>query len=248
MDRLNNLILSELMQNSRTSIKTIAKKLKTSREVVNYRINKLIKDKIILSFTTEINYKKLGFIAGSIYLNIEKTKQKEFIEYLSNTNYISWAVEFSGIWNFGFSIIGKTNDEIDYKFQQMYNQFKEHIINHRFTIHKNTNYFYEKFFDMTNNIKIKNNNKVKNIKIDTLDKIILKELANYSRIELTKLSKKIKISPPAISKRIKVLEKNEYIIKYNIFVDISKLNFYQYEIFITNYDNEIGRASCRERV
>jgi len=240
MDKIDQLILAELMQNSRASIKVIAKKVKVSREVVNYRINRFVKDKLILNFTTEINYKKLGFLAGSIYLNLSEDKQKEFIEFLSNSDYISWAVELSGTWNFVFSILGTTIDEIDMKFKQMYAQFKESIINHRFTLHKKETYFYEKYFNVNTEIKYRKLKKEKIINIDLIDKQILKELSKNSRIELTTLSKKLNLTPPAISKRIKRLEDNNYILKYYLFIDISKLNLYQYEVFITN-DNKTTR-------
>jgi Lrp/AsnC family leucine-responsive transcriptional regulator len=240
MDRVNNQILLELMKNSRITNKQLSKKIKVSREVIAYRINKLINEKIILNFTTEINYKKLGFIAGSIYLNIKEDKQDEFIEFLFNSNYISWAVELSGIWNFGFSILGKTVEEIDARFNEMYLRFKDEILNHRFTIHKQAKYFYEKYFNERIDLKIKKHKKEEIIKIDNIDKLILKELVKNSRIELTKLSLITKISPQAVSKRIKRLEDNNYISKYYIFIDISKLNIYQYEIFITNNNKTIN--------
>jgi DNA-binding Lrp family transcriptional regulator len=240
MDRIDRLILSELMQNSRMPIKMIAKKIKASREVITYRLNKLVKDKVVLNFTTEINYKKLGFLAGSIYLNLSEERQKEFIEFLSNSDYVSWAVELSGTWNFAFSILGKTTDEIDYKFQQMYNQFKDSIINHRFTLHKREKYFYEKYFDINTDVKSRKLKKEITTSVDSIDKHILKELTKNSRIELTELSKKIKITPPAISKRIKRLEDENYILRYYLFVDVSKLNLYQYEVLVVD-DNKTTR-------
>ncbi len=240
MDRIDKLILAKLMLNSRIPYKLLAKQIKVSREVVNYRINRLIKEGVIINFATEINYKKLGYIAASIYLNMEEEKQNEFIEFLSNSNYISWAVELSGTWNFGFSIIGKDPEDIDNKFQTLYLRFKDQITNHRFTLHKKTRYFYEKYFDTNTDIKIKKIKKEENIIIDDIDKTILKELAKNSRIDLVNLSKKTPITPQAISKRIKKLENSNYIIKYYIFVDVFKLNFYQYEVFITN-DNKLTK-------
>jgi DNA-binding Lrp family transcriptional regulator len=236
MDRLDKSILAELMLNSRIPYKVLAKKLKVSREVVNYRIAKLIKDKIILNFTTEINYRKLGYIAGSIYLNIEETKQDEFTNFLSNSNYISWAVELSGTYNFAFSILGKDPEDVDRKFKDLYNRFKDHIINHRFTIHKKTKYIYEKYFGINTDVKIKKLKKELFLEIDDIDKIILKELSKNSRIDLVSLGKKTKISPQAVSKRIKRLEEANYIIKYYIFVDISKIDLYLYAVLINNED------------
>ena len=124
------------MQNSRIPVTKLAKKLKVSREVAAYRLNRLIKAGIILDFVTEINAEKLGFAGAAVFINVKATQQEEFRKFLAETPFVSWVAELSGVWSFGLSIIGKTNDELDNKFQQIYCHFKDAIIDHRFILHR----------------------------------------------------------------------------------------------------------------
>jgi DNA-binding Lrp family transcriptional regulator len=230
MDKLDSKILLELTKNSRIAFTVLAKKLRTSREVLNYRIDRLKEKKIILNFVTEIDVERLGYVAAAVFINIRIEKEKEFKDFLERCGFVSWVAELSGVWNFGLSIYGGNNNELDEKFNLIYNKFKESINDHRFTLHKNSSFFYEKYFDGKYEFKL---NK-ENYNVDDKDKIILKKLSKNSRISVVDLATNLKLSAPAVIKRIKNLEKSGYILKYSIFVDLSKLNFYQYSVFIRN--------------
>jgi len=232
MDKIDTDLLKILMQNSRIPITQLAKKLKISREVANYRLNKLKKDGVILNFVTEININKLGYVGAAVFINVKATRQKEFKEYLAESPFVSWVAEHSGIWSFGLSIIGKTNEELDEKFLQIYNKFKDDIIDHRFTLHKRSLFFYEKYFGSLPKQQVKR--KFKEYKIDQKDKIILQELSKNSRIDSVSLSSKLGLTAPAITQRIRRLEASRYIENYSIFIDITKLGLFQYSMFIIN--------------
>jgi len=59
MDKKDYLIIKELRENSRVSIKEIAKKTNIRPSTVHQRIQKLIKDEIIEKFTVKLNNKKV---------------------------------------------------------------------------------------------------------------------------------------------------------------------------------------------
>ena len=61
IDLRDRKILHELSKNCRQSSISIAKKIGLRREIVDYRIKKLIEKKIIFDFITEIDETKLGF-------------------------------------------------------------------------------------------------------------------------------------------------------------------------------------------
>lgn len=238
MDKLDNVLLGELMKNSRTPITRLAKRLKVSREVAGYRLKKLIDSKVILKLIAEIDESKLGYIGAAIFINVKATRQKEFKEFLANSPFVSWVAELSGIWNFGFSITAKSNEELDTKFLLIYNVFKNDILNHRFTLHKKSSFFYEKYFNLLPEVSKKLNFAYKT---DYKDIKILEELSKNSRIDIVSLAKKINLTGPAVSQRVKQLEKSGYIKKYSAFLDISKLGLFQYSIFIVNKNIEDQR-------
>ena len=232
MDKIDTNLLRILIENSRISVTLLAKKLKVSREVATYRLNRLKKEGIILDFVTEINIEKLGFVGAAVFVNVKATRQKEFKQFLAETPFVSWVAELSGIWSFGLSIIGKTNEELDDNFLQIYNKFKDAIIDHRFTLHKKTTFLYEKYFGAIP--KPITEKKTKAYKTDKKDKIILQELTKNSRIDSVALSTKVSLTAPAVAQRIKQLKASGHIENYSIFVDVQKLGLFQYSIFVIN--------------
>lgn len=234
MDKTDIKLLRELMKNSRTPLTVLAKKLKASREVLNYRLHKLKQEEVIIDFVTEIDVHKLGFIGAAVFVKVKSSAEKEFEEYLKNSPFVSWVAELSGVWSFGFSIYGRDNSELDKKFAVIYSQFKESILEHRFTLHRQSLFFYENYFGVNLSFSKKKIFPKAEIKVDELDKAILKELSMNSRIDCVKLSQIIGLTPPAVSKRIKRLEKSGIIQKYSLFVNLSQLGLFQYSIFLVN--------------
>lgn len=233
LDKLDHRLLTELMKNSRTPLTALAKRLGASREVITYRLNRLVAEKVILRFVTEINIQKLCYVGAAVFIDVRAGREKEFREYLEKNHFVSWVAELSGIWSFGLSIYGKDNDEIDRKFLDLYQRFKEDIIDHRLTFHKRSHFFYEKYLEE----KITPLPKRKSsppYRIDQIDRKILEVMAANARIDYVELSKTIPLTAPAIAQRIRQLESYGFIEKYSIFVDLTKLDLFQYSIFIVN--------------
>ena len=79
-DTKDTKILAELDRNARQSNNQIGKKVGLSKEVVKYRVDKMIENKIIIRFHTVINYFKLGIVKFKLYLrfvNANKEKLEE---------------------------------------------------------------------------------------------------------------------------------------------------------------------------
>ena len=237
MDKLDKKLLAELALDSRQPYTRLAKTLKTSREVVAYRINKLKKDGVIQGFITDINTQKLGFIGTAVFVNVKAAKNQEFKNFVQKSDFAAWGAELSGIWSFAFSIWGKTLEELDEKFSLVYKEFKDSIIDHRPTPHRRNAFFYEKYLGRQRITKPTGKKRVEH-GIDDKDKLLLKELAQNSRASSVELAEKLGLTPPAASQRIKKLEQAGYINKYTLFIDVSKLGLFQYSIFVSNKNLE----------
>ena len=78
LDLIDKKILNQLDLNSRQSDSEIGKKIRQSKQVVNYRIKKLLENGIITAFYPHINIANLGYSMHKFYLqlrNISKTKR-----------------------------------------------------------------------------------------------------------------------------------------------------------------------------
>jgi len=233
LDTLDKKILAELSKDSRTPILTLARKVLASREVVLYRIRRLEKEKIILGYTTEIDFEKIGLIGAAVFVNVKQEEEEHFYQYLKSCPFVSWVARLSGVWNFGLSVYGRSLKELDRNFQELKNKFILH--NFRFSMHRRNYFFYDKLFSKETRKKISNSF---SYRIDLIDKKILFELTKNSRIQATELSSLVKITAPAVAKRIRSLEKSGYIQKYGLFLDYSRLGKVQYGVFIISNSYE----------
>lgn len=73
--------------------------------------------------------------------------------------------------------------------------------------------------------------------LDELDKNILKQLSENSRTPLTELSRKTKTPFSTIRTRVKNLEKKKIISGYSLLLDVEKLNYHNYKLFVKTKNN-----------
>jgi DNA-binding Lrp family transcriptional regulator len=76
IDLVDRRILYLLSNNCRISDTAIAKTLRTSREVISYRVKQLMAKKLISGFATLMDPKKLGFVVYTIFIKLGKIKDE----------------------------------------------------------------------------------------------------------------------------------------------------------------------------
>jgi DNA-binding Lrp family transcriptional regulator len=232
MDKIDEKILKTLIADSRQSISQIAKVARVSRDVAQYRVQQLKKNGIIRDFITNIDFEKLGYISALFFVSIKAEKEKEFIAYINNLDFVSWAGTHLGMWSLGMAIYGKNTREVEERFQTIFQKYKNWINNHQFTFYKTTEFYTEKYFGESKITTMPK--KYEEHTIDKEDKIILQHLAKNSRMTSVELAQIIKLTPVAISRRIARLEKSGYITGYSIYINVLKLGLYLFIFFIQN--------------
>src|SRR3989344_9070478 len=100
LDVKDRKILYELDVNARQSASEIGKKVGLSKQVVTYRINKLIETGVIQEFYAVYDTSKLGFATYKIFLRLQNAdinKQNEIIEYIKNHENIQFFISCDGM-------------------------------------------------------------------------------------------------------------------------------------------------------
>jgi DNA-binding Lrp family transcriptional regulator len=125
IDEMDYQLLNELAVNARIPLITLAKKLDTSSQTVNYKIKNLIKKGIILAFRVDIDISKLGFrnCTIDIYLK-DHTQIKHIEEYIRTIPYVENIMDMTIGWcdlNFELMVnnidyLTKIIEDIDSKF------------------------------------------------------------------------------------------------------------------------------------
>ncbi|MBS3116340.1 Lrp/AsnC family transcriptional regulator [Candidatus Woesearchaeota archaeon] len=239
MDVKDRKILYELDVNSRQTNSEIAKKVGLSKQVVGFRIKRLIKEKLISFFYSIIDISKLGFTVHKNFLrlqNLDKGKEKELIDFLVNHPNIVWVASCDGKFDLAFGTWAKDMVFLDKTITELNKKFGEYITERQITTIIRGDYFVrdylisrekpspyrESFFGAVPSP----------VKMDKHDWEILVLLGKNSRITAVDISKEVKLSVDAIAERIKKLEKSGVIKHYNIVPNESKYPYLHYKVLI----------------
>lgn len=222
LDLIDKKILHELDFNSRQPISIIAKKLKLSRDVVTYRINRFFKDKLLLKPYTIIDISKLGYSANKSFIrfqNITEAKEKEFLNYIKNNKNVVYSASYDGKFDVVVSIWSKNVEQLASYIKELEKKFGSFIAERQLaTIIKGEYCVRDYLIDSKTYTKRQYffGSVPHQEKIDEIDKKILLQLGISSRISSVEIASTLNISADAVSKRIKKLEKQGIIQNYNI--------------------------------
>jgi len=245
LDLKDRKILFYLIKNSRQSLKVIGRHAGMSKELVHYRIRRLIKNGIIKKFSMVVNFEKLGYVLMQSYykfININPTIKKEIIDFLvtdKNTMYVS--------------LIEGANDlQIDFfighphEFESLLDKIREKY--YQYLSYKSSRIpIRAEFYDFTFLLdEAINKTQIVNwiwgqslLNIDDLDFKILVQLSKDSRMPIKNIANNINSSISTVNYRINQLEKQMIIVQYSVNVDWSKIGyqFFHLQISLRDYSN-----------
>ena len=111
LDLLDKKILYELDLNSRQPISELAKNVRSSRETVNFRLNRLIKNGYIKKFVTTLYTSNLNRFYYKLFYKFYKITpaiEKQIIDFISSYKKTAWFGTFEGPYDMAFLIIAKS--------------------------------------------------------------------------------------------------------------------------------------------
>lgn len=233
-------IVALLDQNSRASVSDLARKLKFSKDGLNYRLKKLQKENIITRYFAEVDISKMGLIAGKVVLqfqNVDKEKENEIFEFLKNYPKIGWVVFCSGRWDCSFVFYVRDNYEIQEMITSIVEKYGKYILTKE--ILSIPEYYIVSRGWLTKDVKrviSKIGGKVNPI-VDELDIKLIKILTQNCRKPIIEIAHKLNQSSSLIIQRIKNLEKKGVFRNYYIGLNLEKIGkeFCKSFIFLHNY-------------
>ena len=251
LDKKNSDLLAVLLNNCRQSNAQIGKQIGLSREVIAYRVLNLEKEGIIISYTADINFNKLGFSAYSIAINLQNLsgkKGQEISEYLKKNKKIVYLQKTLSKYDFVFTILVKSLKE----FSEEIEKIREFIGSNLRSIEMDAfigDYdFSASFFKKTSIKKEISFFDSEKYELDEQDKKLLEILVEDSRTSAVDISRKLRLSVFAIANRIKKLIKNKVILAFRPIVNMEKLGYHRYTLLlsISNQSIENGLINfCR---
>jgi Lrp/AsnC family leucine-responsive transcriptional regulator len=241
VDLKDRKILYELDLDCRQSNTQIGKKVGLKKDVVSYRINRMVDEGIIRNFWTAINTFKLGYNVFRIYINfqfVSSDKKNEIIQYFVayknswavvsvkgeiDLNVILWVndiYEFYRFWEKTIELYGDyfANSAISilvyvYAYQKSYLLLDKH--------EKSGGLFYQTICGGGS------------IDIDKTDYQLLNILAINARTPLIELAEQLGCSSSTVNYRIKNLMHNGVIQAFRVGIDISKLGLKKFVLNVS---------------
>lgn len=236
-------ILSELDRNARQSNSEIAKKVGLSKEVVKYRIDKMVESGLILRFHTIVNYFRIGIMKYKLYLKLKnagKKKREEIGTYFFNHKKTEWVALTSGKWDLIVSFYARNVNEFDDDVLEVMDLFTDYIQGKAVTTTLYLAHQTRSFLAASEGGKMSrvvyHTTKDKQEKVDALDEELLRVITNNARMPLTDMARRLKTTPRVVQYRIRELEKRGIILAYKAHLEPKAMGniFCKAIIYLTN--------------
>jgi len=130
LDEEETLILKELATNARINIVDLAEKIKLSRDIINYRIKKLLKEGIIIQFSVYPNLKNIGVNHYKVILrtiNFDEKAEKELKQYIATHKKATQLLKLIGSWDLEIEFEVENEDELHAILADLRKQFSSII-------------------------------------------------------------------------------------------------------------------------
>ena len=236
-------ILAELDRDARQSNNQIGKKVRLSKEVVKYRIDKMIKAGILVKFYTIINYFKLGIYKHKLYLrftNASKEKIEEIGEYFLKHKKTEWDVSCTGRWDMNVGFLVHNVNEFDDEVQAALNKFSKYIQEKAVTTTLYLVHNVRGFLGTKKSEVVYHTSKDPKEKIDNIDEEIIKIITNNARMPITEIAERLKVTPRTVQYRLKELEKKNIVLAYKALLNPKAMGrvFCKAIIYLENVNQE----------
>ena len=115
LDETDKKILKILSTNARIPIIDLAEKTGLTRDIINYRLKKLVKDKIIVQYKTYLNLQNLGINHYKIIFrtkNFEEESENRIKQYVADHKRVTQFLKLIGSWDLEIEFETENEDEL----------------------------------------------------------------------------------------------------------------------------------------
>jgi Lrp/AsnC family transcriptional regulator, leucine-responsive regulatory protein len=232
MNKLNQSekkVLTLLEENCRLPANKIAKKVRLSPEGVLKVIDRLKKQEIIKSFSTKINYSKIGYEIYPVNVKLLKLNneiKKEIKNTISKYKICAWYSFCEGEYDLllSFKILSEKDKQ---QMNQMLLEISNYILEKDISIVLHSFEISKSFLDKKNTATLfpTFNHEFKKTELKEEEIKLLEILRINSRKNILDISKEINLSPRVISLKIKKLIQQKVISGFKTKINTAILNF-----------------------
>ncbi len=244
MDKTDHRILACLDENARLPISLLAKSLRISRQRAEYRVQRLVKNKVILHFSTLIDPTKFFANMWHVYLklqNVEPKHEQDIMDYLSKIKGVWWIVKCQGEWDLICSFIGNDIISFDNMLDDFRSTFYMFINQYQITTFISAFIFARGYLGNNKRKRIVYAGERHSIALDMVDRKILEAIVTDARMPATTIGTKVDLTPKQVISRIKRLQTNGVIRMFRLHLDLKQIGYDYYKVcfYMQDYTNKI---------
>jgi len=237
LDKIDRKLLFEMDDNCRQSHAQIGRKIGISKQVVSYRLKRLIDQRVITTFYALIDIAKFGFTLYRVQYrlqNADSDKQKEIIKFLSEHPSILWVASTGGRWEMVIDIMAKNVVQFDRILGEIDKRFPNNLQNRDILILVDALHYKRSY--LINSRKSEEiifvGGEPREHDLGKTDLKILSIIAKNSLIQLTSLAEELRTSTDVVRYRIKKLEEKGYITGYRALIHPNTFGYSTYKMLM----------------
>ncbi|MBS3158975.1 AsnC family transcriptional regulator [Candidatus Woesearchaeota archaeon] len=245
LDLKDRKILRELDMDATMPLNELAKKLKISRYVAEYRIKRMLKEKIISLPYVVTDSAVVGVRWFRVLFrlkNVDEQKKKEIISYFASLDSTIWVASIGNKWDVIINFMALDSFEFNSIFEEIIIHYGKFIHGYEILtyidIHDN-----EREYILPEYNKEMHGNKPKKvffhemkhnqeIKLDETDKSIIDLLSKNAWLSYTEIAHKLTISRNTVKYRLEQHRKNKVILGSRLMIHPSALGYQSYMLFL----------------
>ncbi len=211
LDKTDRKILSLLDRDSRVRNVAIAKGAGITKQLLKYRLNRLLEAGVIERFYTVVNGVKLGMSYFRVYLRLQgldASEEEMLLSRIASNEYVTWVIRCRGTWDVIFSIYAENAEQYSENFGNIVGEYQKNVLEKKTAVIRNV------IFSTRDYLRggEKEDESVyggitEKLAIDDLDHRLLVEMNRDCRQTLLSLAKKAKTTPETVRSRLSTLTK-----------------------------------------
>lgn len=227
-DKKDRKILALLSEDSRAALSEIAKKVKLSRDAVDYRIRRLQNKGVLLKFIPVITFKKFGYFQFHTFMLLDESeteKKKKLLNELKRHPSIRNVMEYSDRWDIEAVFLAKTVKEFDGILTDIISKYPG-LVKDKITVEVISNFKTALMpHSLYEGVEPKPKEEISDDEedVDEKDIHIINILSQDGRQSTYRISEKVDLSPDAVSYRIKKLAERRIINKFSTIINLSRM-------------------------
>ncbi|MCB9362923.1 Lrp/AsnC family transcriptional regulator [Candidatus Woesearchaeota archaeon] len=233
IDKTDRKILSLLESNARMAVSDMSRKGKISRSVVEYRLHKLLSEKVVRGYYALLDPSKFGYTVWKVWLTLRSHKEQMY-RWFGQAPEIWWFSKCTGSYDVVLCVLAKTPHQFHEFLSRLQNTFPEHISDSAILINVSFEYHTRGYLLGTRSKMIGTSfqQAPKDTELSKHDIELLKEVSEDSRQQYAQLCQKLDRHIKTIQHRLKELIKQGIIVYYRPSIDMTKVGYEFYKVLV----------------